>query len=119
VIDIDNEESLMKIMKIKQKDIEISVKDNMIVMKGEVNQEKPELFLTPLFKKVLAEMDQDIILDLRQLEFLNSSGIKPIIGFLIMRDPGYRVKIITAQNTTWQRTSLKVLAGLDDNIVLE
>ncbi|MBN2443375.1 MAG: hypothetical protein JXJ04_18585 [Spirochaetales bacterium] len=109
----------MKVMKIKQKDIEVSADDHIIVMKGEVNQEKPELFLTPFFKKVIAEMDRDIILDLTQLEFLNSSGIKPIIGFLIMRDPGYRVKIKTSPTTTWQRTSLKVLAELDDNIVLE
>ncbi|MBN2443372.1 MAG: hypothetical protein JXJ04_18570 [Spirochaetales bacterium] len=109
----------MEIAELKQKDLEIYVTGDTIIIKGEINQENPEHFLTPFFTKVIGQMAGDIILDLKELEFLNSSGIKPLIQFLMKRNKQWRVKIKTNPFSSWQRTSLKILTGLDDNIVLE
>lgn len=109
----------MEISVVKQKDMEIFAKGDTVTIKGEINHENPEIFLTPFFNKVLIQMDGNIVIDLRYLEYLNSSGIKPIIGFLMSRNPDWHVKIKSDPKSTWQRTSLKVLASLDDNIALE
>jgi hypothetical protein len=119
LIKIISEEDFMEITAIKLKDLEIYAKDDTVTLKGEINQENPEHFLTPFFTKVIEEMDGDIILDLRELEFLNSSGIKPLLEFLMKRNKQWRVNIKSDPNSTWQRTSLKVLTGIDDNVVLE
>jgi hypothetical protein len=109
----------MEVTELKQKDLEIYVEDDTITIKGEINQENPEDFLTPFFMKIIEQMNGDVTLDLRRLDFLNSSGIKPLIQFLMKRNKQWRVNIKTNPHSTWQRTSLKVLTGLDDKIILE
>jgi len=109
----------MNISIIKYKDVELSAIDNIVTIKGEINQESPEVFLTPFFGNVIAQMENTVILNLKELQFLNSSGIKSIITFLIKRKPGSKVIIKSDTASTWQRTSLKVLANLDSKISLE
>ena len=109
----------MDIPIVKQKDVELFVKKDIVTIRGEINQEKPENFLDPFFDCVISQMGDKLVLDLRELRFLNSSGIKAIISFMLKRKTGSNVIMKANHASSWQRTSLKVLASLDDNISLE
>ncbi len=90
------------------------------VISGEIDDADPGLFLTPFFDKIKNQMDDVIRLDFTRLDFLNSSGIKCIVSFVMDKNPGTRVVFVTAPDKTWQKTSLEVIQSLDeDNISIE
>ncbi len=62
-----------------------------------------------------------ITLDIRELEFLNSSGVTTLGGFIIrIRKKGKsRLKVIGANKYSWQARSLKGLQKLMPSMELE
>jgi len=69
-----------------------------------------------LFDKAVAETDsgKTVTLDVKELEFLNSSGITTIGGFIIkLRNKGeIRLLIRCSNNHSWQARSMKGLEKL-------
>ncbi len=59
-----------------------------------------------------------LVLDLRELEFLNSSGITTIGGFIIkVRDKGeVGLRILCANEHSWQTRSIRGLQKLMDGV---
>jgi len=70
--------------------------------------------ITDLFEKVVNEDAGIVILDVRNLEFLNSSGITAIGGFVIrLRNKGVSKFVIhCTQKYTWQERSMKGIKKL-------
>ncbi len=98
----------------------ISGKDDTIYLKGEIDDVDPGKFLTQFFETAKDQMDEIIRIDFKELEFLNSSGIKCIVTFVMDKNPGSKIVFITDSSKTWQRTSLEVIQSLDeDNISIE
>lgn len=61
-----------------------------------------------------------VILDLSQLEFINSSGIASIGLFLIkLKDTEKKIKIIGSKYINWQISSLKDFQQINNNIEVE
>ena len=58
-------------------------------------------------------------LDLRGLEFMNSSGLLTIVRWLtkVKDSPGYEMAIHYDRELTWQRTNVPVLAKLAPTVV--
>ncbi|MCP3873144.1 MAG: hypothetical protein GY699_08330 [Desulfobacteraceae bacterium] len=76
--------------------------------------------MTPIFETVKEQMDQMVKIDLTKLEYLNSSGIKSIVSFVMGKDPKYKIIFIADSGKIWQKTSLEVIKSLDENnIVIE
>jgi hypothetical protein len=74
-----------------------------------------------LLNDVAAAEPAQIILDLRELEFLNSSGINMLSKFVInVRKKGASdLTVKGSQSYPWQSKSLKNLQRLMPNLVLE
>ncbi|MCD4676821.1 MAG: hypothetical protein K8S18_12625 [Desulfobacula sp.] len=98
----------------------ISGSGDTLFLKGEIDDVDPGVFLTQFFELAKEQMDQRIKINFTDLEFLNSSGIKCIVSFVMDKKPGSKIVFITDNSKTWQRTSLEVIQSLDeDNISIE
>lgn len=98
----------------------ISGNQDTLYLKGEIDDVNPGNFLTPFFETAKEQMDQVIRIDFTNLEFLNSSGIKCIVSFVMDKKPGTQIVFVTDSDKTWQKTSLEVIQSLDEeNIFIE
>ena len=98
----------------------ISGTGDTLFLKGEIDHVDPGVFLRQFFETAKAQMDQSIRIDVSNLEFLNSSGIKCIVAFVMDKKPGSKIIFITDNGKTWQQTSLEVIQSLDeDNISID
>ena len=73
-----------------------------------------------LMHTVLAEKPQNVVLDLTQLEFLNSSGINLLAKFTIelRKHPDLPVKVLGSTRIPWQSKSLPNLQKLHKGVEL-
>jgi len=65
---------------------------------------------------------QEVTVDVRQLEFMNSSCLKSFVRWICavqeQVDPGkYRIVFVSSTSVGWQRRSLSALASLANEIV--
>jgi Uncharacterized conserved protein len=110
---------------IKQGKVTIDVSDIpsgvAVAIVGDIDMQDPSVVLDPLFDKVhKGAMDKGLKVvnfDLRQLAFLNSSGIKAIAKWIMSlavapADKKYLIKIQQNKSIPWQTTSLPTLTFL-------
>jgi len=113
------------IEQIKQGKVTIDVADSVsgltITIAGDIDMQDPSQILDPLFDKVhkgaMAAGLKTIVFDLKQLAFLNSSGIKAIAKWIMNlsaapADKKYVIKILQNKGISWQTTSLPTLTFL-------
>lgn len=88
---------------------------------GDIDMQDPGTLLNPFFDSVhnaIVENDvKHVEADFTELAFLNSSGIKTLIKWIMKipqlpPDKKYNLKIIYSGKITWQGTSLKTLIYL-------
>ncbi len=91
----------------------ISASGDTVVLKGEINDINPDIFLSPFFDKILKSMGSTLTIDVSDLDFINSSGIKSLVVF-IMKRPSSKIIIQSDTSKSWQKTSLKILQSLDE-----
>jgi hypothetical protein len=113
------------IEEIKQGKVGIEVSDIAsgvaVTIVGEIDMQDPSVILDPLFDKIhkgaMAAGLKLVNFDLRQLNFLNSSGIKAIAKWVMNlasapADKKYVIKILQNKGISWQTTSLPTLTFL-------
>ena len=113
------------IEQIKQGKVTIDVSDIpsglAITIVGDIDMQDPSVVLDPLFDKVhkgaMASGLKVVNFDLKQLSFLNSSGIKGIAKWIMNlasapADKRYVIKILQNKSVPWQVTSLPTLTFL-------
>ncbi len=92
-----------------------------VTVVGEIDMQDPSEILDPLFAKIhagaVASGFKQVNFDLRQLNFLNSSGIKAIAKWIMNlasapADKKYVIKIQQNKSIAWQTTSLPTLTFL-------
>jgi len=93
---------------------------------GRSTAREPRLFLQPVFTRMLdASVSQrkPLVLDFRQLEYLNSSTITPVVRLLHeAKSSGGKVIVRYRDDLNWQRLSfsaLKVFQGSGEHIVID
>ena len=88
---------------------------------GDIDMEDPSMILDPLFERVhngvLDNNYKEVIADFRELNFLNSSGIKAVAKWIMKLSEvedtqKYIIKIVHNKDITWQVTSLPTLTFL-------
>lgn len=108
---------------------ELFIQDDIIVMKGDmyISQEAIlELagFLKEAHKLALETDRKTVVLDVRDLVFLNSSGLREILQWINMvsalpPEKSYKVKFILDKHKSWQTVMLDNLKLFSANIVAE
>jgi len=91
---------------------------------GKSNERNPSKFIYPILSNALdqsASNKKDIILDFRELEYMNSSTITPILKILdrAKREEDCQIAIVYRQSLKWQDLSfsaLKIFEAKDNNI---
>jgi len=89
-----------------------------VKMKGEINLQDPFPVLEPFFiavhKSACADNFVMVNVDLKQLKFISSSGIKVIINWIKMmcEENAYKIHFICDLGNTWQKLSVSVLKSL-------
>ena len=115
----------MEIKNIKTEDYQVSYKQEAqtIVLSGSLRLSGLEETnpVIKLLNDVLDENHENIIFDLRDLEFLNSSGINMLSKFVIKvrQKKNVRLKILASHQIPWQGKSLKNLQKLLPSLELE
>jgi len=91
---------------------------------GKSNERNPSKFISPILSDVLHQSDsgnKEIILDFKELEYMNSSTITPILKILdkATREKNYRITIVYRQSLKWQDLSFSALKifELKDNTI--
>ncbi len=75
--------------------------------------------LESFFEKIIESKPSALLLDIRNLEYLNSSGIKTICVSLILEAAdidGLGMKILCSNNYTWQKETIPTFEGLMDDM---
>lgn len=75
--------------------------------------------LEEFFKIIIESKPSALTLDLRNLEYLNSSGIKTICVGLILEAAdveGLRLKILCSNQYTWQKETIPTFEALMDEM---
>jgi hypothetical protein len=102
---------------------------NEVTVAGEIDQMSPRDFIAGFFELIhnmaLGENLADVRVDVTRLLFLNSSGIKEFLSWILRRnrvppEQKYRIVFIYDPRVTWQPITLPRLRDLDpDAITLE
>jgi hypothetical protein len=96
-----------------------------VAMSGAVEMRDPGDVLNPYWtlidEEALRHNLKTIELDVRDLNFMNSSGILTLVRWITRcksRMNGYRLVLRYDHNVTWQRASIPTLAKLAPNMVV-
>ena len=92
----------------------ISAEGITIYLKGEIDSVEPGEYLTPFFTSVIEQMNDAVVCDLTELEFINSSGIKCIVSFILERDFESKVTFKLDVSKSWQLKTMEVIQSLDE-----
>jgi len=96
-----------------------------ITMSGAVEMRDPGVVFNPYWNGIDDEVRrrgvQRVVVDMRDLNFMNSSGILTLVRW-VTRVKGhgtkpYQIELHFDRNVTWQRTSVPTLAKLAPEIV--
>jgi len=107
-------------MNIEGEDYKVTYENGVITIAGKLSlmledYEKLETF----FKKIVESEPSEITLDIRNLEYLNSSGIKTMcVGLLLEADDleGLKMRILCSEHYTWQKETVPTFGELMDNM---
>lgn len=96
-----------------------------LVMSGAVEMRDPGDVLNPYWNGIDEEARRRSLrrveLDLRDLNFMNSSGILTLVRWITRcksHSNGYHLVLQYDRNVTWQRSSIPTLAKLAPNVVV-
>jgi len=95
-----------------------------LTMSGAVEMRDPGEMLNPFWTRIDEEARrrnvQSVEVDLRDLNFMNSSGILTLVRWItkLKVSNAYRLVLRFDRNVTWQRSSIPTLAKLAPNVVV-
>jgi hypothetical protein len=113
----------MKNIKGESFDVQLEEDNSTVVFKGALRLCGMEDYvpILDLLKTTLADPLKPIVLDLRELDFLNSSGITMFSRFVIeARDRvGINLEFLASESIHWHARSLKNLQRLMPSLVIQ
>ncbi|MDB5099472.1 MAG: hypothetical protein JWM80_3893 [Cyanobacteria bacterium RYN_339] len=115
----------------KSDKVQIAVEDGEQIMtikfKGKIDDADPGVFMDPtleeIHQQIVANSLKEVNADFTDLSFLNSSGIKSLIKWIMRQtelgdDQKYKINFLYSSRVTWQQTSLKALTYLAPKTVV-
>lgn len=97
----------------------------LLVISGEIDMRDPSEFILPYLLRIhdeaIAQKVKILSVDFRGLSYVNSSGIKTIISWLMksksLPDEGYKVRIIQNSDIPWQESTFPVIQKLFPELI--
>jgi hypothetical protein len=79
-------------------------------------------FMTAVHEEARRLNAKEVVVDLKELEFMNSSCLKSFVWWIssvheLEADRQYRITFVSSPSMYWQRRSLSALAGLATELV--
>ncbi|MBN1409953.1 MAG: hypothetical protein JW969_03860 [Spirochaetales bacterium] len=119
-------------MKIEEVSIEngrviLKAANNIVTISGDIDQMYPQEYLRGFIDKVhttaLQEKIKEIEVDLFNLNFLNSNGIKELLRWVLElkkqpKDKRYKINFIYDESNAWQVASLPILHHFEPEQVI-
>jgi hypothetical protein len=100
----------------------LSVDNSCIKIAGIIDEKMPAEYMKPFFNNVhdeiLKNKHKNIIIDITNLEFLNSAGIRELINWVVKIDTlaiedKYKINFLCNKNNLWQESSISTIAFLN------
>jgi len=97
-----------------------------IIFRGTIEDKNPSPYLTPFFNdvhnKMIESFSKYVELDVRDLTFLNSSGIRCFIQWVTqipktLIDKRYHLKIKISKSLLWQESSFNLFKTIEPNFI--
>ncbi len=106
--------------KLEQGDLTITVEhdrdETKVTWLGTSSAREPSKSIDPFLDNVINESDsQALTVDFRQLEYMNSSTVKPIIRMMkVLNEHKMRSTVVYDKSQRWQHISFKALKSLSE-----
>jgi hypothetical protein len=98
----------------------IYAENDAVVMEGDIDEAHSDDFLVPFFAEVKEKMGNTLTIDISNLCFLNSNGIRALIGFIFTRKRDSQLTFLTDKDRGWQKISLNTIRLIDaENILIK
>lgn len=116
----------MKLLLVNEGNVQLRGEGDTVLISGNIDSQAPSKFLMPFFKdvhnEVISKNIKEIKLDIRKLNFLNSSGIKELVDWILKLDTlpeeqKYVITILTNPELLWQESSISTLVYLNTKLV--
>lgn len=107
-------------------DVSIEVVENRIIISGNIEYTDPTINLDPYFNKIhesaLKNKTEQLIIDLTNLNYINSSGITIFVKWIINLqqlpdNEKYSMQFICNPDQKWQKQSITMLAKTAPKII--
>ena len=98
--------------------------ENTVKMEGSIRLRDTKAYqdISDLLQRAFDQSTQGITLDVRRLEFLNSSGINTVSKFVLyarkIADPSRKIVCVGSESIYWQKKSLQNLKRLWSEVQL-
>ncbi len=111
---------------VNESGVTMTVSGNKIVMKGNVDSAQPGKFMQPFFAEVheniLKNGIKSIEVDIKELNFLNSSGIKELVAWIMKLESvpaaeQYKIKFLCNKDLLWQESSISTILFLNPDMI--
>ncbi len=116
----------LNIPKISESGVEITTSGDTVFFYGSIDCPAPGAFLNPFFKelnkKIINHGIKNVKIDSKDLKFLNSSGIKEFVDWVmdlstLSEEQQYFVEVITNPDQIWQESSISTLVYLNQKLI--
>jgi hypothetical protein len=116
----------LNIKNFTSENVSITIKENTIFISGTIDDLAPGIYLMPFLKSVndalIKNKIKEIHVDVRDLQFINSSGIKELVYWIMkatkLKDEHkYRIIFICNPEIEWQTDSIAKVTLLAPHLV--
>lgn len=116
----------IKIASVHEAGVKLEVKGNILYISGNIISETPGVFMAPflrsLHENIVKNGLKTITLNVTELTFLNSSGIRELVDWILLleelpAEKQYSINIIYNSRHLWQESSVSTLVYLNPNLV--
>lgn len=117
---------LNEIESVKGNGLELKIEGQNLKINGNIELEDPSELLSPFFNSlhntILEEKLNKIVVDIKELSYLNSSGIRELVGWIMKLDElpdekKYSIHFLCCYKNHWQETSISTLEFLNPNYI--
>ena len=114
----------IEVKPVSESGIEMKTEGTTIFISGSINHPRPQVFMEPFIEEVhdtiVKNNIKEVDLDITKLRFLNSSGIREIVDWVLKmsklpNEDKYKINFICSSEHKWQESSISTLIYLNQN----